>query len=83
MPARDFAQCPRKNHPLSRRNAEHRAAYDDIYVLCDCGMGMLQAACDQLRKTPRGPHYSFFEGSDFAKRDELRPFSDRFFGSTV
>ena len=41
MPARNFAQCPEKITPLiEEKIAEHRAAYDDIYVLyADCGTG--------------------------------------------
>ena len=72
--------APEKITPLiEEKIAEHRAAYDDIYVLyADCGTGgLLQAACDRLGvKMLRGPHcYSFFEGNeDFAKRDEFTAF---------
>ena len=43
--------APEKITPLiEEKIAEHRAAYDDIYVLyADCGTGgLLQAACDRL-----------------------------------
>ena len=72
--------APEKIAPLiEEKIAEHRATYDDIYVLyADCGTGgLLQAACDRLGvKMLRGPHcYSFFEGNDdFAKRDEFTAF---------
>ena len=71
---------PEKITPLiEEKIAEHRAAYENIYVLyADCGTGgLLQAACDRLGvKMLRGPHcYSFFEGNeDFAKRDEFTAF---------
>ena len=71
---------PEKITPLiEEKIAEHRAAYEDVYVLyADCGTGgLLQAACDRLGvKMLRGPHcYSFFEGNeDFAKRDDFTAF---------
>lgn len=59
--------------------AEHRAKYDDIFVVyADCGTGgQLQAACDDLGvQMVAGPHcYSFFEGNDtFEARDEFTKF---------
>ena len=72
--------APEKITPLiEEKIAEHRASYDDIYVIyADCGTGgLLQAACDRLNvKMLRGPHcYSFFQGNDdFAKRDEFTAF---------
>ena len=71
---------PEKITPMiEEKIAQHRTAYDDIYVLyADCGTGgLLHAACDRLGvKMLRGPHcYSFFEGNeDFAKRDEFTAF---------
>ena len=64
---------------IEEKIAEHRTAYEDVYVLyADCGTGgLLQAACDRLGvKMLHGPHcYSFFEGNeDFAKRDEFTAF---------
>lgn len=55
--------------------AEHRAAYDRIYVVyADCGTGgQLQARCAELGvEMIAGPHcYSFFEGNDnFAAHEE-------------
>ncbi|MDO9524334.1 MAG: DUF1638 domain-containing protein [Gemmobacter sp.] len=48
--------------------AEHRASYDDIFVVyADCGTGgLLQAKCRDLGiEMVAGPHcYSFFEGND-------------------
>ena len=71
---------PEKITPLiEEKIAEHRASYEDIYVIyADCGTGgLLQAACDRLNvKMLQGPHcYSFFEGNEnFTKRNELTAF---------
>jgi hypothetical protein len=59
--------------------AEHRAAYERIFVAyADCGTGgLLQAACARLGvEMIAGPHcYAFFDGVErFAGRDEIDAF---------
>ncbi len=79
LPAKLHLYPERITQAVTTAVAEHRAAYDDIFVVyADCGTGgLLQARCAELGvRMVEGPHcYSFFEGNDrFAARDEMTAF---------
>ncbi len=79
LPAKLHLYPDRITEAVSEAVAEHRDAYDGIFVVyADCGTGgLLEQRCRELGvEMVAGPHcYSFFEGNaTFAARDEFTAF---------